>query len=107
MGGGGTPTAGSQAAKAHEKKKASGEAKPPARNFMKLPVARETLIPMGITSEEVSLRYGIKREDQDKLGFDSQSKAVLAQKQGLFRDEIVPVATTVNLPDGTQREVTV
>merc|ERR1712190_74954 len=105
--GGGTPTAGSEAAKAHEKKKASGEAKPPARNFMKLPVAGETLIPMGITSEEVSLRYGIKREDQDKLGFESQSKAVLAQKEGLFKSEIVPVTTKVRLSDGTEKEVTV
>jgi len=77
------------------------------RNFMDIPVARDTLMPMGITSENVSERYGITRQDQDKLGFESQRKASLAQKQGLFKDEIVPVTTTVTKPDGTEETVVV
>lgn len=59
------------------------------------PVAVDTLIPMGITSENVSERYGIKREDQDRLGFESQRKAGIAQKSGWFNDEIVPVKTVL------------
>merc|ERR1719199_484611 len=50
---------------------------------------------MGITSENVSERYGIKREDQDRLGFESQRKAGIAQKNGWFESEIVPVKTTL------------
>lgn len=79
----------------------------PDRKLMQIPAARETMIPMGITAEEVSLRYGIKREDQDRLAFESHSKAVIAQKEGFFKGEIIPVTTTVRLPDGTEKEVTV
>jgi acetyl-CoA acyltransferase 1 len=81
--------------------------KKPNRKFLKIPVAAETLIPMGITSENVSERYGITREDQDKLGFESQRKASEAQKQGLFKGEIVPVTTMVRMADGSEKEVTV
>lgn len=62
---------------------------------------------MGITSENVSERYGIKREDQDRLGFESQQKASQAQKAGWFKDEIVPVTTTVVRADGSVETVTV
>jgi len=62
---------------------------------------------MGITSENVSERYGITREDQDLFGFESQRKAVLAQKQGFFAEEIVPVTTTVLKADGSEEVVTV
>lgn len=58
-------------------------------------VAIDCLIPMGITSENVSERYGISREDQDRLGFESQRKAAIAQKAGWFDSEIVPVKTTL------------
>uniref|UniRef100_A0A7R9ZYI1 acetyl-CoA C-acyltransferase n=1 Tax=Pyrodinium bahamense TaxID=73915 RepID=A0A7R9ZYI1_9DINO len=86
--------------------------KPPSRpkinqKILDMPVARDTLIPMGITSENVSERYGIKREDQDRLGFESQRKAALAQKQGLFDSEIVPVTTQVLKEDGASETVTV
>ena len=46
---------------------------------------------MGITAENVVEKYGITREEQDQLAFESQDKAVKAIEQGLFKKEIVPV----------------
>ncbi|MGD9504276.1 MAG: acetyl-CoA C-acetyltransferase [Syntrophobacteraceae bacterium] len=46
---------------------------------------------MGITAENVAARYGITREDQDRLGYESQTKAEAAIKNGYFKDEIVPL----------------
>ena len=46
---------------------------------------------MGVTAENVAQRYGISREDQDRLGVLSQERAIAAIKSGKFRDEIVPV----------------
>jgi len=77
------------------------------KKILELPIARDTLIPMGITSENVSERYGIKREDQDKLGFESQQKAAHAQKLGFFDSEIVPVTTVLAGADGSVKTVTV
>ncbi|NNM95979.1 MAG: thiolase family protein [Bacteroidia bacterium] len=50
---------------------------------------------MGFTAENVAKKYGITRNDTDtfaKLSFD---RAVEAQINNLFKDEIVPVNTTV------------
>lgn len=97
------------AAKPKAAPKAAGSPTNPAgnRKFLEIPMAKEAMIPMGITSENVSERYGIKREDQDRLGFESQRKAVEAQKAGLFKAEIVPVTTMVVSADGSVQTVTV
>ena len=55
--------------------------------------ARDCMIPMGITSENVSAKFGISREKQDALAAASHEKAAKAQKAGLFKSEIVPVKT--------------
>lgn len=47
---------------------------------------------MGITAENVAEKWGITREEQDEFGLQSQLKAEKAQKEGRFKDEIVPVA---------------
>lgn len=47
---------------------------------------------MGITAENVAEKWGITREEQDEFGLQSQLKAEKAQKEGKFKDEIVPVA---------------
>lgn len=77
------------------------------QKILDLPIARDTLIPMGITSENVTERYGITRADQDMLAFESQRKAAEAQKAGFFKSEIVPINTTVIQADGTEKQVTV
>lgn len=46
---------------------------------------------MGITSENVAEKFGVTREDQDKVSARSQQRAIAAIKSGAFKDEIVPV----------------
>lgn len=46
---------------------------------------------MGMTAENVAVRFGISREDQDRFALESQQKAAQAIAAGKFRDEIVPV----------------
>jgi acetyl-CoA acyltransferase len=50
--------------------------------------------PMGITAENVAKRFAISRADQDAFALRSQQKAAAAQKDGKFKDEIVPVQAT-------------
>ncbi|MCV2503646.1 MAG: acetyl-CoA C-acyltransferase, partial [Neisseriaceae bacterium] len=46
---------------------------------------------MGVTAENVAKEYNISREDQDRFSLASQNKAEAAQKEGKFKDEIVPI----------------
>uniref|UniRef100_A0A8C3T3I4 Acetyl-CoA acyltransferase 1 n=1 Tax=Chelydra serpentina TaxID=8475 RepID=A0A8C3T3I4_CHESE len=69
--------------------------------------ARDCLIPMGMTSENVAERFGISRKKQDDFAMASQQKAVRAQQMGLFKNEIIPVRTTVKDDQGNQKTITV
>jgi acetyl-CoA C-acetyltransferase len=55
--------------------------------------------PMLQTAEYVSKKYGIPREKQDEYGVRSQQRAAAARAAGKFKDEIVPVATTMKVVD--------
>ena len=44
---------------------------------------------MGITAENVAEKFQVTREEQDKFALKSQEKAVKAQKENKFKDEIV------------------
>ena len=44
-------------------------------------LAQDSLIPMGITSENVAERYNVSREKQDKMAMISHQKAARAQKE--------------------------
>ncbi len=46
---------------------------------------------MGMTAEEVALRYEISRDDQDAFAAESQRRAAAAIAEGRFAAEIVPV----------------
>ncbi len=46
---------------------------------------------MGITAENIAEQFGISPEDQNRMAFESQRKAVAAIESGAFKDEIVPV----------------
>lgn len=48
---------------------------------------------MGETAENVASLYDLSREDQDAFALASQDKAVRAQAQGRFTDEIVAIQT--------------
>lgn len=58
---------------------------------------------MGRTAEELSMRYGISREDSDAFALTSHDKALVAQDTGLFKDEIVPI--TITYEDGSTEVV--
>jgi acetyl-CoA C-acetyltransferase len=45
---------------------------------------------MGVTAENIVEKYGISREDQDQLGFESHQRALAAIAEGKVKDEIVP-----------------
>jgi len=62
--------------------------------------ARNCLMPMGQTSENVAEKYGITRLQQDEFAVESQRRAALAQKNGWFKDEIVTVTTAIKDQDG-------
>ncbi len=51
----------------------------------------QAYIPMGITAENIAKKYNITREAQDRFALKSHQKAIKAQKDGLFKKEIVPV----------------
>jgi acetyl-CoA acyltransferase len=49
---------------------------------------------MGLTAEQVAQDYKISREDQDEFSFKSHMKALKAQADGKFEEEIVPITVT-------------
>jgi acetyl-CoA acyltransferase 1 len=67
--------------------------------------AKETLLPMGITSENVSQQWKITRREQDELAARSNQLAIEAIKKGNFKNEIVPVKATIIDPKTHQKTV--
>ncbi len=58
----------------------------------------EALFPleaMGVTAENIVDDLGISREDQDQFAYQSHQKAVAAQAEGAFDDELLPVHLTI------------
>ena len=55
---------------------------------------RDFLVPGGMieTAENLRAEFSISREDQDALAVQSHQRAVAAQKNGVFAQEIVPVS---------------
>lgn len=54
---------------------------------------RDCVMPMGLTSENVSARYGVSRADQDAFAVESHRRAAAARAGGAFDAEIAPVDT--------------
>ena len=44
---------------------------------------------MGVTAENVAVKFQVTRDQQDKFALNSQHKALKAQKNQKFKDEIV------------------
>ena len=55
--------------------------------------------PMLQTAEYVAKKYDIPREKQDEYGVRSQLRAAAARAAGKFKDEIVPMQTTMKVVD--------
>ncbi|KAK0519011.1 3-ketoacyl-CoA thiolase, mitochondrial [Tilletia horrida] len=51
--------------------------------------------PMGITAENLAVKYGITREQCDAYALQSQQRWAKAQEEGAFKDEIAPVEVKV------------
>jgi acetyl-CoA C-acetyltransferase len=54
---------------------------------------------MGNTAENVAQRWQLTREEQDQFATASQNKAEAAQKEGRFKDEIVPFTISTRKGD--------
>lgn len=74
------------------------------------PAAKDCLLPMGITSENVANEYKISREDQDRFALESHRRAAVAQEEGRFKREIVPVilpgGSAITKDEGVRRDTT-
>ncbi|KAK5132717.1 hypothetical protein LTR08_008683 [Meristemomyces frigidus] len=70
--------------------------------------AAECKVPMGVLSEQMAKDRHISRKDQDAFAAHSYEKAGLAQKQGLFKEEIAPLKVKWTDPKtDDEKEITV
>ena len=59
---------------------------------------------MGLTAENVSVKYGISREDQDAFSFKSHQKAARAVTSGTFDPELVTIDVEVTELDANGKQ---
>jgi len=70
--------------------------------------AAECKVPMGVLSEQMAKDRHVSRADQDKFASESYRKAGVAQKQGLFNEEIAPLKVKWTDPKtDEEKEITV
>jgi acetyl-CoA C-acetyltransferase len=87
---------------------------PETRNPRLLPGSSEgfpeVFMSMGETAENVADKCGVTREDMDRYALQSQLRAVLASKDGIFAREIIPVTVhsglTMTADDGPRADTT-
>ena len=58
---------------------------------------------MGYTAEEVANQYKISREEQDQFAFESHMKALKANEEGKFANQIVSIPVEYNFLDENQK----
>lgn len=58
---------------------------------------------MGYTAEEVAKQFNISREEQDQFAFESHQKALKANKEGKFANQIIPIPVEYNFLDENQK----
>ncbi len=61
---------------------------------------------MGLTAEAVAEEFKISREDQDAFAYQSHQRALKAQKEGKFNDQIVPIDIAYTHVDAKGKKVT-
>ncbi len=61
---------------------------------------------MGNTAEAVANEFNISRSDQDKFAYNSHLKALKAQSENRFKDEIVPITVNQTYVDEYDKKVT-
>ena len=58
---------------------------------------------MGYTAEEVAKQFNISREEQDQFAFESHQKALKANQEGKFANQIIPIPVEYNFLDENQK----
>ena len=61
---------------------------------------------MGLTAEAVAKQFNISREDQDEFAFNSHMKALKAQAENRFQDQIVPITVEQTYIDANGKKAT-
>jgi len=61
---------------------------------------------MGNTAEAVAQEYKVSREDQDEFAYNSHMKALKAQAENRFQDQIVPIAVEETYIDASGKKAT-
>ena len=61
---------------------------------------------MGNTAEAVANEFNISRSDQDKFAYNSHLKALKAQSEDRFKDEIVPITVNQTYVDEYDKKIT-
>ena len=61
---------------------------------------------MGLTAEAVANEFKVSREDQDAFAFNSHEKALKAQADGKFNDQIVPINIEETYLDASGKKAT-
>ena len=61
---------------------------------------------MGNTAEAVANQFNISREDQDKFAYQSHMKALKAQSENRFQDQIVPISVNQTYLDENGKKAT-
>lgn len=77
-----------------------------SENIFENEQARNCLLGMGITSDNVAKEFGITRQMQDEFAAKSQAKAAAAQKNGDLNSEITPMQVKVKTEDGKEQTIT-
>lgn len=65
--------------------------KPEFRNQWILENEPGVYMSMGITAENVAETYGVSRKKMDEMAVESHNRAFNAQKEGKFKEEIIPI----------------
>ena len=60
---------------------------------------------MGNTAEAVANQFKVSREDQDEFAFNSHMKALKAQAESRFQDQIVPITVNQTYLDKNRKKV--
>ena len=61
---------------------------------------------MGNTAEAVANQFKVSREDQDEFAYNSHMKALKAQAENRFQDQIVPINVAQTYIDGNGKKAT-
>lgn len=61
---------------------------------------------MGNTAEAVANEFNVSREDQDEFAFNSHQKALKAQAENRFQDQIIPIEVEQTYIDENEKKAT-